>query len=249
MTVPSILITGACSNIGRAITRNFAKSNKLIIHGTNEQRLTRLLDQLPNREDHTTWLCDFETIESVSPSLEALLDKSERCISGIIHCAGKSPSMHSRLLTQDTISRLFNVNTFSAFAIISSLLKQKNQRATLTRIVFISSLASTLGVKGFAAYSATKGANDSFMRSLAMELAPRVQCASVVLGPISQTSSTEKFEQDRIQSALGNRIPLGEGQVNDVVGVVEFLFSSNSRWITGQSIVVDGGQSVNGSIT
>lgn len=156
--------------------------------------------------------------------------------------------MHTRLLTPEDVTRLFNINTFSAFAIIASLLKHKSKRKALKRIVFVSSVASIMGVRGFAAYSATKGANDSLMRSLAIELAPEIQCASVLLGPIAQTTSIERFDHDGNQTSINSSVPLGIGNAQDVVGVLEFLFSENSRWITGQSIVVDGGQSINGTL-
>jgi NAD(P)-dependent dehydrogenase (short-subunit alcohol dehydrogenase family) len=117
------------------------------------------------------------------------------------------------------------------------LLKAINGNA-LHDIVFISSVSALRGVRGFSYYSASKAALDAFMRSLAMEYAPRVKVNSVLPGAIK----TEMAEPSMLaESALTH--PLGLGHPSDIADAVEFLLSAKARWITGQQLVVDGGWS------
>ncbi len=90
-------------------------------------------------------------------------------------------------------------------------------------------------------YSASKGALDSFARSMAYELAPRVRVNTVLPGGIV-TRGTQSL-------ANGVNVPkdesgylLGEGKVQDIANMIVFLLSEQARWITGQNFTVDGGK-------
>ena len=100
------------------------------------------------------------------------------------------------------------------------------------------------GAKGQTIYSASKGGLISFVKSLAMELSSsniRVNCISpgVIKSPMldryKKTINLESFND------VVNSHPIGIGSLSDVSNLINFLFSSDSKWITGQNIIIDGG--------
>jgi 3-oxoacyl-[acyl-carrier protein] reductase len=138
------------------------------------------------------------------------------------------------------IGRLIALNVESAI-----LLTRACTRAMLLQgqgvVVNISSLNGIRGFKGVSVYSATKAALDGFTRSLARELGPRgIRVNSVAPGYFA-SEMAESFAAAQ-QAAVIRRTPLRRlGKVEDMVGAVRFLASSEASFITGQTLVVDGG--------
>lgn len=85
------------------------------------------------------------------------------------------------------------------------------------------------------------------MKCLALELAPgKIRVNSISPGVVKTelSDAMEKFYPDGIESIL-KKHPAGIGSVDDISNLVLFLLSSNSRWVTGSNIVIDGGYSIN----
>lgn len=136
---------------------------------------------------------------------------------------------------------MFQVNYFSATAIIRVLLKKTANRGALRAAVFVSSIASRFGVRGYSTYAATKGALDSLSRSLAAELGPSVRVNSILPGGI-QTRGTQFLYDSGEGAKLTEGYLLGPGCTDDIAGMCEYLISDRARWITGQQFVIDGGK-------
>ena len=137
---------------------------------------------------------------------------------------------------------MMNVNFFAAVEISRVLVSQRCNGQSLSNLVFVSSIASQFGSKGHSLYSASKGALDALMRSLAIELAPRVRVNSVLPGAISTPMTASTFANQELADRLKQQYPLGLGTADDVAALIEFLISDAARWITGQQFVVDGGR-------
>jgi NAD(P)-dependent dehydrogenase (short-subunit alcohol dehydrogenase family) len=140
---------------------------------------------------------------------------------------------------------IMNVNFFSAAEITRLLLKKKINHLQLRNIVFVSSTASKFGAKGLNLYCATKGALDSLMRALAVELAPEIRINSVLPGGVRTSMTESMFADPQLAARLGADYPLGPGNISDIAAAVEFLLSDKARWVTGQQFTVDGGRTVN----
>jgi NAD(P)-dependent dehydrogenase (short-subunit alcohol dehydrogenase family) len=140
---------------------------------------------------------------------------------------------------------VMNTNVLSAMEITKVLLRKNANGKMLKNVVFISSIASQFGAKGFTAYSASKAGLDGLMKSLAVELGPEVRVNSVLPGSV-RTPMTEKMYADpQTAERLTRDYPLGIGLPVDISKAVAFLLSDESRWITGHQLVVDGGRSAN----
>jgi NAD(P)-dependent dehydrogenase (short-subunit alcohol dehydrogenase family) len=235
------LVTGASSGIGREIAITLSSSRSVIIHGRNRTRLEETLKNC-SPGNHKIWECDFEQVNEIGESLKNQIMATRQPISEFVHCAGIPSVGSARLLDLNQLQKAMNVNTFSALEIISSLLKKNINQTAIQRVVFISSIWSQFGSIGHSVYSATKGALDSAMRSLAVELAPKVRINSLSLGAIHTPMSANALSDPGIRQHTEANYPLGIGTTESAAKACEFLLSEDSKWITGQVIVVDGGR-------
>ncbi|NUR57963.1 MAG: SDR family oxidoreductase [Catenulispora sp.] len=113
-------------------------------------------------------------------------------------------------------------------------------------IVLVSSLGSRYHLDGYGALGACKAAIESLGRSLAVELAPLVN-VNVVCGGLVETESAETVRKAQVpeaREALDRQLAGRTGRPDDLAKVIAFLCSQDARWIRGQTIVVDGGQTL-----
>lgn len=233
------LITGASSALGQSIALRLAGSRSLILHGRSIDTLERVRERCPSPANHRLWLCDFKHADQIESSFSSVLASNGATVSALVHCAGVAPLQPMRLADLALIEQTMRVNFTSVALLVSLLTRRKINHDALRSIIFLSSIASRSGVSGFNLYSASKGALDALMRSLAVELAPTVRVNSVLPGGLPPKQGHPAAEE--IAAAIKAATPLGLGSVEDVSGTVEFLLSDNARWITGQQLVVDGG--------
>jgi NAD(P)-dependent dehydrogenase (short-subunit alcohol dehydrogenase family) len=135
-----------------------------------------------------------------------------------------------------------SVNFFSAIDITASLLSQRVNQSRLKNVLFLSSIWGQFGAKGHTLYCASKGALESAMRSLAIELAPAVRVNCVAFGAVDTPMASRALSDSEIKKRISSDYPLGIGSVEQAVEVCMFLTSESSGWITGQVVTADGGR-------
>jgi len=150
-----------------------------------------------------------------------------------------------KMITTEAINSTFATNVISAVLILKVLTNRKFNNAALKSAVLISSNISNFGAKAFSIYGASKAGLDGLMRSLAIELAPKVRINSVLPGAVKTAMTESIFEDQETVKRMGATYPLGLGHTNDIFEMVEFLLSEKARWITGQQFTVDGGRTIN----
>lgn len=234
-----ILITGASSGIGAACAVQLSEHYNLILAGRNYNKLDGVLLQCKNANEHLIWVCDLATEHGeISNSLTLFLKEKNAVVTTFIHCAGVSKICSFKTVPKSYLNETFNVNFFSAVEIVQSLLKRVNQNV-LENIVLISSVSSVRADKGNSIYAASKGAINALVTTLASELAPVVRVNAIAPGTTNTPMSSEFIA--RKEEVLNKSIPLGIGHVEDIANYVEYLISEKARWITGQTMIVDGG--------
>lgn len=239
LTDKKILVTGASSGIGRAISIVLAKAGaKLIINGRDETRLKETLVGLGTEKDHQSIAVDLSSEEGI----KKVADLSDN-LDGIVHSAGILKPFPIKFLTEKQFSEIHKINYEAPVLLTAALLKAKkiNDGAS---IVFISSISSRYGYKGGALYTGTKAALDSFSRTLALEHATQKIRSNTINAGMVRTrifDQTSDIITSEMMDAHGNSYPLGFGEPEDIANAALFLLSPASRWITGTSLIMDGG--------
>lgn len=240
-----LLITGASSGLGCEMALRFSANHRLILCGRDEERLQRTRAECHSSEKHLIWRHDLMDVESIAGQLADFLAAHNVRVGGLVHSAAQLNVLPLRSLSPDIVLDTFRTNVLSAMELVRTLTKKRVNEQRLCTVVFVSSIASQFGAKGFSAYSASKGALDALMKSLAVELAPGVRVNSVLPGALHTAMTASMFGDPELADRLASAYPLGIGVPNDIVDAVEFLLSKKASWITGQQMVVDGGRTSN----
>lgn len=229
MSQEHYVIVGGSKGIGLGIVRMLAKE------GSVTTVLSRTSDNLHSLEGVQHIPFDV-TADGPIPSLPSRID-------GLVYCPGTLNLRSFRSLSPEVFRQDFETNVIGAVKVIQSALSALKV-AGRSSIVLFSTVAVGQGMFAHASIAASKGAIEGLTRTLAAELSPeiRVNCLAPAL---TNTSLTQKFFADPSKaSAMGEKYPLGRtGTVDDLAAMACFLLSSESSWITGQVIGVDGGMS------
>ncbi|MBF7093122.1 SDR family oxidoreductase [Flavobacterium sp. ALJ2] len=234
----NILVTGASSGIGRQIAIMASELGATVtVLGRNIERLNETISLLTGT-GHKMFSVDL----SVSSDIDQLIIESLP-YDGVVFNAGIVEYLPVKFLNDNKISSVFATNFDSNVILSQKLIKKKllNKKGSL---VFVSSISSKLGVPGTAMYAASKAALSSFSKVLASELAPQGIRSNSVCPGIIRTAMTEQasdvVSQEELKKAE-SEYPLGYGEPSDVGGLIMYLLSDMSKWMTGSDLIIDGG--------
>lgn len=237
----TILVTGASSGIGRATAVSASKLGaRLILIARDVLRLEETLGMLAG-EGHQIVKTDL-TLESDMEQLIA----SVGTIDGVVCCAGKGLTLPIQFCDREHFNDIFEVNFFSTVELVRMLYKKKKITKNGSIVILASMGGTHVFSGGNGIYGSSKAALDSFMKFAAKEFAARKIrvnsiCPAMVDTPLIHrgTVSEEQLAED------AKRYPLKRyGQPDDVANAIIFLLSDASSWITGTSMIVDGGLSI-----
>ena len=242
LTGRSYLVTGASSGIGRETCVLLSELGaRVALLARDEARLRETQDAMRPGAHHLE-VCDLEATATL-PDRLARLAAHFGPLDGLVHCAGIISSVPLRLREPEDIARTLRVNLESALLLAKGF-RQRGVRAASSSIVFLASVAGLTGVAGRADYSASKGGLIALTRSLAAEFAReniRVNCLAPAWVETEMTRAALDALTPDAAAALRARHLLGLGQPRDVAHAAAFLLAETARWITGTTLVVDGG--------
>jgi 3-oxoacyl-[acyl-carrier protein] reductase len=143
-------------------------------------------------------------------------------------------------LSYERVQRVIDVNVRGTIELTRAVARGMMVRR-FGRIVSVSSIVTSRGFTGTAVYAASKGALEAMTRALARELGRRNITVNAVAPGYMETDMTAAMNQSQLQKIVA-RTPLGRaGRVEEVAGVVLFLTSDAAAFVSGQTLVVDGG--------
>jgi NAD(P)-dependent dehydrogenase (short-subunit alcohol dehydrogenase family) len=238
----TVLVTGGSRGIGRATSIALAQAGaRVLVHyGSSEAEAAAVVEVIRKAGGEAVRIgADLR-----QPDGPAILAQQVREVVGqkldtLIANAGISKAVSLEETTLEDFDNLFAINVRAPFFTVQKLLPLLEAGSS---IIFTSSLVAHASIGTLPAYGATKGAIDTLVKHLAAALGPRgIRVNAVAPGVVdTEMSSFTKTDAGR-GFALGIQALKRLAQPDDIASVMTFLASDESRWITGQSIRVDGG--------
>jgi 3-oxoacyl-[acyl-carrier protein] reductase len=239
----SVVVTGGSKGIGFGIARVFAEVGAhVLIGGRDEESLRRACDALADAPGRVSAV----VVDVADPaSCRAMAARAVEELGGIdVLCAnaGIFPSMRLEDLSPDALETVMGTNFKGTVYSVQACLPEL-ERSGHGRIVVTSSITGPLtGFPGWSHYGASKAAQLGFIRTAAMELAPKRITINAVLPGNIRTEGLDDLGQDYLDQ-MAATVPQGRlGEVADIGNAALFFATEEAGYITGQALVVDGGQ-------
>ena len=237
----TVLVTGASSGIGRTTAIECSKMGaSVIITARNEERLKATLESLNTDfgQTHQMILADLSSDTGVN----ALVDELPH-LDGVSLNAGIVKTLPVKFINKDDLTEVLNVNMMGPILLAQRLLKKKK----ITRgssVVFTSSIGGVMiSTVGNTMYGVSKGGLNAFMKGMALEMASiGIRSNSVNPGFVATNilSAGTISEEDLKKNVAA--YPLGRfGKPEDIAYAIIYLLSDASSWVTGHTLVIDGG--------
>jgi 3-oxoacyl-[acyl-carrier protein] reductase len=239
----TVIVTGASRGIGRGISRVFVQAGaNVVLMARGQDGLDAVAADLD--PDRTMAMAgDVTSRKDLEHTVDAARQRFGR-LDVFCHNAGIYPETPLEDVTLDEWNTVIDTNLTSTLLAVQACSRVMREQR-YGRIILVSSITGVrVGYPGLSAYSATKAGMLGFMRTAALELAPfGITINGVEPGSI-RTEGLAGLGEEAIASMI-EHIPIGSlGEPEDIARTALFLASDGARFITGQSVVVDGGQTL-----
>jgi 3-oxoacyl-[acyl-carrier protein] reductase len=234
------LVIGGSSDIGVAIISKLVENGRNVIYTYNsnfsvKDRIEASLKEHSNRV--IPMKLDIRSNKDISDFAKNISKKFK--ISSLIYNAGKINDKLFYTMTEQDFTDVIDINLYGCFRVCKAFINEI--AVNEGTIVFISSISGMIGKKGQANYSCSKAGMNALCRNLAIEYASMGVRVNCIAPGFIKTKMLEEMSQEHLKD-MKKGIPLKRiGSPEDVANVTHFLVSKESQYITGQTIVVDGG--------
>ena len=239
-----VLVTGGSRGIGAATVRALAEAGYDVefTFRESEETATALASDLGRRfadQDISCRQVDLLERDQVDALADDLVRRKE--LYGLVHSAGMTYDALAAMINQDRAAEIMQVNFWSLTRLVSSALRPMI-RARSGRVVALGSIVAARGTQGNASYAASKGALQSYMRTLSLEVAARGVTANVIAPGYVETDMIAPYLKRR--DGIEKQIPVGRfARAEEVAGLVAYLLSDAAGYVNGVAIPIDGGLS------
>lgn len=239
-----VLVTGSTRGIGKAIAATFAQEGaNVIVLGRNSSLVDETVNKIASEGGKVEgFVCDVTDGNQVLETVNKILDKHKR-IDILINNAGVTRDNLLLRMSENDWDEVINVNLKGVF-VTTKIVSKAMLKAKKGKIINIASIIGITGNAGQANYAASKAGIIGFSKSVAKELASRGITSNVVAPGYIRTDMTAQLGE-KVTEEIQKNVPLGRlGEASDVAGACLFLASKAADYITGQTIVVDGGLAI-----
>lgn len=237
------LITGAGRGIGAGIARRFAREGAaVLLNARTEADLVRLQREIVDADGQAWFVpADIGTASGVQQVLDACAHGPGH-IDILVHNAGIYPFAQIEQLSDDTWQQTLDINLTSAFRLTRGLVPGMRERR-FGRLLFTSSVTGNrVAVPGAAHYAASKAGLNGFIRSAALEFAADGVTVNGVEPGLVETPGALSITTEEERASMARFVPMRRwGTPEDIAGAMLYLASRDAGYITGQTLVVDGG--------
>jgi len=237
LTGKGALVTGATGGIGGEIAKALkAQGAKVAISGTREDRLNALAAEIG---DVAPLLCNLKDRVAVA-NLAAQAEAAVGTLDIVINNAGITRDNLFMRMRDEEWDEVIAVNLTATFVLCRAALRNMMRRR-YGRIINIASISGVIGNPGQGNYAASKAGMVGMTKSLAREVASRGITANCIAPGFIQTPMTDALNEKQVE-AIAGAIPAGVfGKPEDIAAAVVYLASGEARYVTGETIHVNGG--------
>ncbi len=248
----TVIITGASRGIGRAVARECARQGGRVVIGHSgsaqgNQAAAALIEDIRGFGGQAIDVPGDAADPDTGGKLVAGALEAFGSVDVFVNNAGICP-FHSFLdMPRETYLKTVNTNLNGAYFAVQAAANQMKDQGRGGAIIAISSISALVGGGMQTHYTPTKAGLHSLMQSCAIALGPYgIRCNSVLPGTIATDINKDDLADPEKLAYMTQRTPLGRlGEPDDIAGPVVFLASDMARYVTGASLLVDGGLYVN----
>ena len=238
------VVTGASKGIGAGIAKQFAAEGASVVvnYASSKTDADKIVDEIMKRGGTAVAVQGNVAKKAEVERLFAAAEKALGKIDILVNNAGVYEFLPLEEASEQHFHRHFDTNVLGMLLATQEALKHFNPAGG--SIINVGSLASTLTPPTAVVYNATKGAVDAITRTLAKELGPRkIRVNSVNPGMvITDGVISAGFHESEFRKMLESQTPLGRvGQTDDIAPAAVFFASDDSKWITGETLLIAGG--------
>ncbi len=239
------LVTGSAQGIGKAIAVRLAQEGAdiIIVDRADDNRAEEVLSEIKALGRRV--IIDAGNIADVADNKRIISDSVAQMgrIDILVNNAGIERRAPFLDITEEDYNAVLNVDLKGTFFITQALVQHLRDTNRPGRIINISSVHEELPFPHFSTYCASKGGLKMLMRNLAIELAPHgITVNNIAPGAVETPINTKLLNSPELLAALIGNIPLGRlGKPEDVAGMVTYLAGPDSAYVTGATMVIDGG--------
>lgn len=245
------IVTGSSRGIGRAIAEAYAAAGAKVVISSRKQSACDMVAAAINEKHGEERAVAIAASISDKAALETLVAATRRRLGQIdlLVCNAASNPYHGPMggISDEQFRKIFDNNVLANHWLISMVAPEMAQRRD-GAIIIISSIGGLTGSDVIGAYNITKAADLQLVRNLAVEFGPHNVRVNAITPGVTRTDFARALWEDpQAEAALRRATPLGRiGEPDEIAGVAVFLASRGAAYVTGQSIVVDGGATIRG---
>lgn len=238
----SVVVTGGTRGIGRAISLAFAShgANVFAAYLRNDQAAEALIKDSLNLPGKITLIKGDVSSKNGAEELIDAASKAGDRIDVLVNNAGIIRDGYLAMMSDDDWDSVMQTNLAPLFHCTKWAVRKMMARRSGV-VITISSISAVSGIAGQCNYSATKGAAISFTKSLAREVGAFGIRANTVVAGLVATDMTSALKQEFVDKITAGAALGRIGKPEEIADAVLFLASSRAAYITGQSLIVDGG--------